>query len=89
MPANSVMNAYFRAIQTRLTLELLALYGTWWCTGLVEMSDALLSERKHRYNQKINERKHLGFPKLGHYDTWKIDALLLLVEKTNGVLLYQ
>ena len=66
--------------------QLVALYGT-WCTG-VEMSDALLSERQHRYNQKINERKRLGFPKLGHYDTWKIDALQLLVEKNHGVLLY-
>ena len=28
--------------------QLVALYGT-WCTG-VEMSDALLSERRHRYN---------------------------------------
>jgi hypothetical protein len=66
--------------------QLVALYGT-WCTG-VEMSDALLSERRHRYNQRINERKRLGFPKIGHYDTWKIDAIQLVVEKNHGVLLY-
>ena len=68
-------------------MELVALYGTWWCTG-AEMSDALLSERQHRCNQKIKERKRLGFPKLGHYGTWKIDALQLLVEKNHGILLY-
>jgi hypothetical protein len=66
--------------------QLVALYGT-WCTG-VEMSDALLSGRRHRYNQKINERKRLGFPKIGHYDTWKIDVLQLLVERNHDVLLY-
>jgi hypothetical protein len=66
--------------------QLVALYGT-WCTG-VEMSDALLSDRRHRYNQKINERKRLGFPKFGRYDTWKIDALQLLVERNHDVLLY-
>jgi hypothetical protein len=66
--------------------QLLALYGT-WCTG-VEMPDALLSDRRHRYNQKSNY-KRLGFPKInGHYDTWKIDALQSLVEKKHGVLLY-
>jgi hypothetical protein len=46
--------------------QLVALYGT-WCTGVV--SNALLSERWHHYDQKINERKRLGFPKIGHYDT--------------------
>jgi hypothetical protein len=66
--------------------QLVALYGS-WCTG-VEMSDALLSERRHRYNQKINERKRLGFPKLMHFDTWKVDMLQLLVEKNHGILLY-
>lgn len=66
--------------------QLVALYGT-WCTG-VEMSDALLSERRHRYNHKINENKRLGFPKLGHYDTWKIDMLQLLVENNHNVLLF-
>lgn len=63
-----------------------ALYGT-WKTG-VQMSDALLSERRHRYNHKINERKRLGFPKFGHYDTWLVDALQLLVEKNHHILLY-
>jgi hypothetical protein len=64
--------------------QLVALYGT-WCTGL-EMSDALLSQRLHRYNQKVNERKRAGFPKIGHYDTWK--AIQLVLEKNQGVLVY-
>ncbi len=59
--------------------QLVALYGT-WCTG-VEMSDALLAERRHRYNQKINERMQVDFPKFGHSDTWKIDKIQLLVGK--------
>lgn len=40
--------------------QLVGLYGS-WKTG-VQMSDALLSERRHRYNHKVNERKRLGFP---------------------------
>ena len=66
--------------------QLVALYGTWH-TG-VEMSDALLLERWHWYNHKINERKRLGFPKIGHYDTWQVDVLQLLVEKNHNVLLF-
>ena len=66
--------------------QLVALYGT-WKTG-VQMSDALLSDRRHCYNHKINERKRLGFPKFGHFDTWLVDALQLLVEKNHHVLLY-
>jgi hypothetical protein len=62
--------------------QLVALYGT-WCTG-AEMSDALLSERRYRYNQKINERKRLDSPKNGHDDICKIDAIQLLVEKTTA-----
>jgi hypothetical protein len=66
--------------------QLVTLFGT-WCTG-VEMSDALLAERRHRHNHKINENKRLGFPRLGHYDTWIIDLIQLLVEKNHNVLLY-
>jgi hypothetical protein len=39
--------------------QLVAPCGT-WCTG-VEMSDALLLDRCHRYNQTIKERKWPGF----------------------------
>ena len=61
-------------------------FGT-WCTG-VQMADALLAERRHRYNHNISERRRSGFPKIGHYDTWLIDHLNLLVEDNHNVLLY-
>jgi hypothetical protein len=63
-----------------------ALYRT-RCMG-VEMSDALLSEIYHWGNIRVNERKTLGYPQIGYYDTWKIDLLQLLVDKKHGDLLY-
>ena len=45
-----------------------------WVAG-VELSDVLLREWRHRYNHRIAERRRLGFPKIGHYDTWLIDKL--------------
>ena len=59
--------------------QIITTFGT-WCTG-VEMSDKLMAERRHRYNQHVSERRRLGFPKLGHSDTWLIDSLQLLVER--------
>ena len=50
--------------------------------------DALLSECRYRYNHKINERKRLGFPKFGHYDTWLVDSIQVLGEKNHHALLY-
>ena len=58
-----------------------------WSTG-VAMADYLLGERRHRHNQHSSERRRLGFPKIGHSDTWLIDELQLLVERNHGVLLY-
>jgi len=58
-----------------------------WSTG-VEMADYLLAERRHRHNKHASERRRLGFPKIGHSDTWLIDELQLLVERNHGVLLY-
>ena len=66
--------------------QIVTTFGT-WCTG-VEMSDALMAERRHRYNHNVSARRRLGFPKIGHYDTWLIDSLQLLVERNHGVLLY-
>lgn len=65
------------------------LTSTWgeWVAG-VEMSDCLLAEFRHRYNHHQSERRRLGFPKVGHYDTWLLDSLQLLVEANHGVLLY-
>ena len=58
--------------------QIIATFGTW--SAGVRMTDALLREWRHRYNQGVSERRRLGFPKLGHYDTWLVDSLQLLVE---------
>jgi hypothetical protein len=52
------------------------------------MSDVLMAEWRHRYNQHVSERRRLGFPRIGHYDTWLIDYLQIIVERNHGVLLY-
>ena len=52
--------------------QIITTFGS-WCTG-VRMSDALLREFRHRYNQRVSERRRPGFPKLGHYDTWLVDT---------------
>jgi hypothetical protein len=66
--------------------QFITTFGT-WNTG-VEMSDVLMAEWRHRYNQHVSERRRLGFPRIGHYDTWLIDYLQLIVEHNHGVLLY-
>ena len=51
--------------------QIITAFGS-WVTG-IEMSDTLLREHRHRYNHRISERRRLGFPRIGHYDTWLID----------------
>ena len=58
-----------------------------WHTG-IKMSDCLLAENRHRYNHLISERRRLGFPILGHFDTWLVDQLQLLVLSNHGRVLY-
>eukprot|EP00956_Cyclotella_meneghiniana_P034536 scaffold105890_cov72-Cyclotella_meneghiniana.AAC.1 len=58
-----------------------------WHTG-IEMSDALLSERRHRHNHRMSELRRDGFPTLGHYDTWYIDQLQIIVLENRGRVLY-
>lgn len=58
-----------------------------WVVG-VEMSDCLIRERRHRHNHNVSVQRRPGFPDVGHYDTWLIDELQLLVESNFGVLLY-
>ena len=48
----------------------------------------MLREWRHRYNHRISERRRLGFPKVGHYDTWLIDKLQLLIEQNHGIDIY-
>ena len=45
-------------------------------------------EFRHRLNHGVSERRRLGFPRLGHVDTWLVDSLQLLVEENHGVLLF-
>jgi hypothetical protein len=58
-----------------------------WHTG-IEMSDCLLSERRHRHNHRCSERRRFGFPTLGHFDTWLVDQLQILVLANRGRVLY-
>ena len=67
--------------------QIVTTFGT-WNTG-VELGDLLMAERRHRYNHKVSERRRLGFPILGHFDTWLIDSLQVLVEHNHGIQLYQ
>lgn len=52
------------------------------------MSDFLLAERRQRHNHRASERRRIGFPKIGHYDTWLIDQLQILVLKNHDHVLY-
>ena len=58
-----------------------------WHTG-IEMSDALLSERRHRHNHRMSQLRRHGYPTLGHYDTWLIDQLQAVVLENRGIILY-
>ncbi|KAL7525102.1 hypothetical protein ACHAXR_003597, partial [Thalassiosira sp. AJA248-18] len=66
--------------------NLMTAFGSWH-TG-VEMSDYLLAERRHRHNHNISEKRRLGFLKVGHYDTWKIDQQQNLYLENHGLELY-
>ncbi len=68
------------------TKQFITTFGT-WNTG-VEMSDVLMAEWRHRYNQHVLEQRRLGFPRIGHYDTWLIDYLQIIVKRNHELLLY-
>ncbi len=52
------------------------------------MADALLAERRHRFNQRLSQRKRANFPHLGHYDSWLVDHVQQLVQRNHEILLY-
>ena len=52
------------------------------------MSVALLGKRRHRHNQKVAEKRRLGFPKIGHHDIWLIEELQILHLSNHGAILY-
>ena len=54
----------------------------------IEFSDCILTERNHRYNQRMSESKRDNYPKFGHYDSWMIDLLQMLVLENHNVHLY-
>lgn len=58
-----------------------------WHMG-VEMSDCLLREFRHRHNHNVSVKKRLGYPDIGHYDTWKVDEIQNLVEQNHSILVY-
>jgi hypothetical protein len=58
-----------------------------WPMGM-EMSKNLLAEKRHRHNHRVAEKRRDGFPKIGHYDTWEVDELQLLVYKNRGFFLF-
>ena len=66
--------------------QLRSTFGTWQIG--IEMTFYMLAERRHRHNQRMSELHRSGFPIIGHYDSWKIDLLQLLVEDNHGVRLY-
>ncbi len=51
--------------------QFITTFGT-WNTG-VEMPDVLMAVLRHRYNWHVSEQQRLGFPWIGHYDTWMIE----------------
>ena len=65
---------------------LVTTFGSWICG--IEMSDCLLAERRHRHNQRVSEMRRLDFPILGHFDTWRVDAIQNLVWKNHRIQLY-
>ncbi|KAL7508031.1 hypothetical protein ACHAXN_007607 [Cyclotella atomus] len=58
-----------------------------WNMG-VEMSSYVLAWIRHCYNHRCSEHKPMGFPIIGHFDTWLVDLLQNLVYKNHGKLLY-
>ena len=54
----------------------------------VRRADALLSNKRHRHNQPISERRRANFPRLGMFSTWKINQLQQLYLDNHGTILY-
>jgi hypothetical protein len=63
-------------------------HTTFRYTAGIELGDCLLAERRHRHNLRMAETRIADHPRLGHFNTWQIDKLQILVEKNHGVLLF-
>jgi hypothetical protein len=66
--------------------QLISTFGSWITS--VKSADFFMAEWRHRHNQGVSERKRIGFPRIGHYDTWLVDHLQKLVERNHGILIY-
>ena len=66
--------------------QIVIMHNAW--TTRIHMSDCLLDNHDHCLNNNCFKRKHFNFPQVGHYDTWLIDLLQLLVQRNHGILLY-
>jgi hypothetical protein len=66
--------------------QFVSLFGT-WNIG-IEMSDYVLALRRHRYNQRVSEKRRLNFPKLGFYDTWLVEKAQIMIEGNHGELIF-
>lgn len=53
-----------------------------------ELGDCLLAEQRHQHNVNKFEKHVVSCPKLGHFNTWQVDHLQILVEKNHGLLLF-
>ena len=61
--------------------------SSWWPS--LEFGAPVSKCQKHSWqNAGTDTMKRLGFPRLGHYDTWIIHLIQILVEKNHNVLLY-
>lgn len=62
--------------------QLVHRFGSWNLGA--ELACCLLAEFRHRHNIKASERHRLGFPTIGHFDTWLTDRLQLLHIRNHG-----
>lgn len=63
--------------------QLVHRFGSWNLGA--EMADCILAEFRHRHNIRASERHRLGFPRIGHFDTWLTDKLQRLYLKNRGI----
>ncbi|GFH55813.1 hypothetical protein CTEN210_12289 [Chaetoceros tenuissimus] len=53
-----------------------------------EIADAILAEHRHHSNLRACQKNLSNFPKIGHYNTWMIDAHVKVYERNHNELLY-
>jgi hypothetical protein len=54
----------------------------------IQFTDGLLAERRHRRNTRASIRNRSGFPNVGHYDPWLVDAMQNITDQKYKILLY-